>query len=171
MRPLYYKVNAELGLIIAILGNGGSVKAFYEGVCFGKAHCFAVMETAVFAPNDCDGRLCVGVGRREIIFGLPCLCVLFCGFFRGCFFRFRGVFGGFGCVRFFLLRCVLLRLFCFLRRGFFCLRFLRLRLLLVLCQLRKVFIYVSNQSCGGVTDCFKGRFQFGQFPPAAPFCN
>lgn len=153
------KVNAELGLIVAVLGNGGSVNAFYEGVRFGKAHCFAVMETAVFAPKDCDNRLCVGIGRGEIIFRLLCLRFVFGGFFRGCFFRFWCVCFGFGCVCFFL------------RRGFILRRFLRLCLLLILCQLRKVFIYVRNQPGGGVTDCFKGRFQFRQFPPAAPFCN
>ena len=113
------------------------------------------METAVFAPKDCYNRLCVGVGGGESIFRLLCLRFGFGGFFRGCFFLLRGV---------------LLRL-CFLRRGFFCLRFPCLRLLLILCQLRKVFIYVGNQPGGGVTDSFKGRFQLGKFPPAAPFCN
>ena len=130
------------------------------------------MEAAVFAPKDCYNRLCVGVGGGEIIFGLLRLCVLFCGFFRGCLFRFRGVGGGFVCACFFLLRrlcrgfccfflrCVLLRLW-LLRRGFFCLRFLCLRLLLILCQLRKVFIYVLNQLGSGAAYRFKGRFQFG----------
>ena len=136
----------------------------------------------MFAPKDCDNRLCVGFGRGESIFRLLRLCFGFGGFFRGCLFRFRGVGGGFVCACFFLLRrlcrgfCffflrgVLLRLF-FLRRGFSCLRFLCLCLLLALCQLHKVFIYVLNQLGSGAADCFKGRFQFCKLPPAAPLCH
>ncbi|USF31167.1 hypothetical protein C820_002613 [Clostridium sp. MD294] len=136
----------------------------------------------MFAPKDCYNRLCVRVGGGESIFRLLRLCFGFRGFFRGCLFLFRGVGCGFVCACFFLLRrlcrgfcfffllCVLLRLF-FFRRRFFCLCFLCLCLLLIFCLLRKVFIYVRNQPGGGVTDSFKGRFQLGKFPPAAPFCD
>ena len=114
----------------------------------------------MFAPNDSDNRLCVGVGRGEVFFlRLLRLHFLFCGCGCACFFLLRCVRCGFGVFRFFLLR------------GFILRRFLRLCLLLILCQLCKVFIYVLNKLGSGAADSFKGRFQLGKLPPAAPLCH